>query len=50
MTFTSTLVYSGIYYTNLEDPVLGRGLSIPFGAPGGGWNQPPGVNQIHAEK
>ena len=47
VTFTSTLVYSVIYYTNVGDPVLGGGVSIPFGALGGGWTQPPGENQIH---
>ena len=50
MTFTSTLVYSVVYYTNVEDPVLGGGVSIPFGAPGRCWTQSPGVNPIYVEK
>ena len=50
MTFTSTLVYSDIYYTNVGDPVLGRGVSITFGELGGGCIQPPGVNAIHVDK
>ena len=50
MKFTNTFVYSVVYSKNVVEPVLGRGVSITFGAPGGGCNQPPGGNTIHDEK